>query len=83
MENGFLFLLTGFSRKVMVSSGLCLAGCVEMADGHCARTCQEQTQVHFYTLSPGFVVGFSWKMVHTRQVLVSSCLTSVLSVNSS
>lgn len=64
--------LTGFSRWIMVSNDLCLVRCVEMADGHCVSTCQEQSQVSLCTLSPGFVVRFSWKMVHTRQVLVSS-----------
>lgn len=67
----FFSFLPGFSRKVVVSNGnLYLVGCVEMADGHCVSTCQDQSQVR--TLSPSFVVDFSWKMVHIRQVLVSS-----------
>lgn len=48
--------LPGFSRKTVVSSGLCLVRCVEMADGHCVSTCQEQSQVSLYALSPSFVV---------------------------
>lgn len=68
----FFSFLPGFSRGVVVSNGLCLVRCVEMADGHCVSTCQEQSQVSLYTLSPSFVVDFSWKMLHVRQILVSS-----------
>lgn len=77
----FFSILPGFLRKVVVSNGLCLVRCVEMADGHCVSTCQEQSQVSLYTLSPSFDVDFSWKMVHIRQVSVSSLHTSVLLLN--
>lgn len=68
----FFSFFPGFSRKVVVSKGLCLVRCLEIADDQCASTCQVQSQVSLYTFSPGFVVDFSWKMVHIRQVLVSS-----------
>lgn len=63
----FFSILPGFLRKVVVSSGLCLVRCGEMAAGHCVSTCQEQSQVSLYTLSPSFDVDFSCKMAHIRR----------------
>lgn len=59
----------------MVSDSLYLVRCVEMVAGHYSESSAyilSRAESSAYILSSGFVVDHSWKMMHTRQILVSS-----------